>query len=186
MPVCDIIYKDMDVRIHTEPDECLHGVAEAVADINGEIRDLTAAMLEAMYQARGIGLAGPQVGRALRVFVMQAPEDVARVIINPTVEWVSNNSIVAEEGCLSLPGAFGDIKRPESLRVSAYDQHGAHITLEAAGMQARVILHEIDHLDGILFWDRMARHSRRRLQRRYHEQQGTPAPSARPRSPRDR
>lgn len=128
--------------------------AQPVAEVTDEIRKLTTDMFEAMIAADGAGLAGPQVDRALRLFVVIADDNVRRVFINPQIIATSEELSDYEEGCLSIPGVWETIKRPAKVTVQALNEDGKPFTLEAEGLLARVIQHEYDHLDGIMFIDR--------------------------------
>jgi len=134
--------------------EILGRKAEPVTEIDDGIRTLATDMLEAMA-GKGIGLAGPQVDRALRVFVTNVEGDKPRVFINPEIVLTSQELVAIEEGCLSLPRLYLDVIRPESVRVQAWNEKGRPFTVETDGLLARVILHEYDHLEGILFIDRL-------------------------------
>ena len=134
--------------------EILGRKAEPVMDIDDGIRTLAVDMLEAMA-GKGIGLAGPQVDKALRVFVTNVEGDKPRVFINPEMVLTSQELVAIEEGCLSLPRLYLDVIRPESVRVQAWNEKGRPFTVETDGLLARVILHEYDHLEGVLFIDRL-------------------------------
>jgi peptide deformylase len=134
--------------------DALHQKAEAVETVDDEIRALIVQMFAAMQSHNGVGLAAPQVGRLLRLFVVIADDGVPRVFINPHIVFSSEETVSREEGCLSIPGTYGDIVRPEKITVQALDERGKKFMLEADGLLARVIQHENDHLDGILFIDR--------------------------------
>ncbi len=122
-------------------------------------------MVETMYDEVGIGLAAPQVGVGLRVLVVDEGKGVARAYLNPVIV-EEGGRVVAEEGCLSLPGIFADVARAEWVVVEAQDPQGAPIRTRASGLLARVFQHEIDHLDGILFIDRLDKVTRDRIKRR--------------------
>jgi len=142
------------------PDPRLKQVAEPVAAVDAAVRRLADDMLETMYDAPGIGLAAPQVGVARRLIVADvAPKDAPRaphVLINPEILWVSDDDGTANEGCLSLPEHYADVVRPRALRVAYLDLQGERRQLEAEGLLATCIQHEIDHLDGILFVDHIS------------------------------
>ena len=142
------------MRITKLGEEILREKAEPVAEINDEIRALAAEMFDAMIEANGIGLAGPQAGRKLRIFVVMIDDGVRRVFINPQIISTSEETSEYEEGCLSIPQVYESITRPAKVTVQAFDENGKPFTLEAEGLLARVIQHEYDHLDGILFIDR--------------------------------
>jgi len=111
-------------------------------------------MFDTMIDADGVGLAGPQIGRSLRVFVLIADDDVRRVFINPQIIRTSGELCDYEEGCLSVPKVYESIRRPKEVTVQALDENGRSFTLEADGLLARIIQHENDHLDGVMFIDR--------------------------------
>jgi len=134
--------------------EILGKKAEAVKEINAEIRKLGLDMLEAMA-GKGIGLAGPQVNRDLRIFVTNVEGDKPRMFINPEIVLTSQELVTIEEGCLSLPRLYLDVIRPEFVRIQAWNERGRPFTVEAGGLLARCIQHEYDHLEGILFIDRL-------------------------------
>lgn len=142
------------IRITKLGEEILRERAEPVAEINDEIRSLAEEMFEAMIAANGVGLAGPQVGRKIRMFVVIADDDVRRVFINPQIVSTSEELCDYEEGCLSIPQVWESIRRPARVTVQAFNERGRPFTLEADGLLARVIQHEYDHLEGILFIDR--------------------------------
>jgi len=142
------------ITIYKLGESVLRQKALPVTEVNDEIRALTEAMFEAMTSADGVGLAGPQVGKLLRLFVVIADDDVRRVFINPQIVATSAEMSDYEEGCLSIPDTWETIKRPARVTVQALNEKGRPFTLEADGLLARVIQHEYDHLDGILFIDR--------------------------------
>ncbi|MEX2643815.1 MAG: peptide deformylase [Acetobacterales bacterium] len=152
----------MTVRdIIIAPDPRLKVRSAPVTEIDDSLRGLTEDMLETMYAAPGIGLAAPQIGIHRRIVVIdaakdeQAPREPLR-LINPHVLWNSDERAVAEEGCLSVPGHYADVERPKAVRVKYLDIEGAGREIEAEGLLARCLLHEIDHLDGILFLDHLS------------------------------
>ena len=137
--------------------------AAPIADMNGDVFRIAADMLEAMKEGRGIGLAGPQVGLLMRLFVIQLDRDQARVFINPSIIQTSEELTEYEEGCLSVPGMYAEVIRPAEVRVQAWNERGRPFTIDADGLLARVILHEYDHLEGTLFIDRLPQMKRDRL-----------------------
>ncbi|MFO8064091.1 MAG: peptide deformylase [Spirochaetota bacterium] len=149
------------------PHEVLNTRAEPVAEINGETRELAEEMIEIMIQSDGIGLAGPQVGLLKRLFVVKAPEDEPRVFINPQILSTSLETSVYEEGCLSIPGVYADLERSSVIQVQAWNERGRRFNIEADKMLARIILHENDHLNGVLFIDHLTQKKRERLLKRY-------------------
>jgi peptide deformylase len=129
-------------------------------------------MGELMHDALGVGLAATQLGVLHRVLVFQAhPENPVTALVNPVLEWASEEIEAAEEGCLSLPGVHVEVERPARVRVRAQDSSGDHVELEAEGLDARVIQHEIDHLDGVLILDRISREARKEAMRAMREAQ---------------
>lgn len=123
-------------------------------EINDDLRALAEEMFETMDAANGVGLACPQIGKNIRMFVAMADDDVRRVFINPQIIATSDDSVPYEEGCLSVPQVYENIMRPSKVTVQAQDQNGKRFTLEAEGLLARIIQHENDHLDGVIFIDR--------------------------------
>jgi peptide deformylase len=141
------------------PHPALKTVAAPVTEVTDEIRTLMADMLETMYRAPGIGLAAPQVGVAKRLTVVDLGREDARApmfIVNPEILWASEETEVLEEGCLSLPDQFGEVRRPVRVRVRYRDLESAVQEVEAEGLLARCLQHEIDHLNGILFIDHLS------------------------------
>lgn len=135
-------------------EEILRKKVDPVPEVNDEIRKLAEDMFETMIAADGVGLAGPQVGKNLRMFVLIADDDVRRVFINPQIIKTSSEVCDYDEGCLSIPQVYETITRPEKVTVQALNEKGKPFTLEADGFLARIIQHEYDHLDGILYIDR--------------------------------
>ncbi|HEX3909441.1 MAG TPA: peptide deformylase [Solirubrobacteraceae bacterium] len=127
-----------------------------------------------MHDALGVGLAATQLGVLHRVLVYRAyAEDPLTVLVNPVIEWSSEERESAEEGCLSLPGVHVEVERAARVRVKAKDEHGAELEIEAEGLPARVIQHEVDHLDGKLILDRISREARKDAMRAMREAQET-------------
>ena len=119
-------------------------------------------MGQLMHDSLGIGLAATQVGTMHRVLVYRIESGApVAALVNPEIEWRSKDEEIAEEGCLSLPGVHVDVERPVHVRVNGLDEHGDRLTIEASGLEARVIQHEIDHLDGVLILDRAPRGQRK-------------------------
>lgn len=157
------------MEILTLGNEILRRKAAPVADINGDIVKLAQDMIETMHVGRGIGLAGPQVGVLSRIFVVHIDGDVPRVFINPSIVQTSEERVDYEEGCLSIPSMYADVSRPELIRIQAWNERGRPFNLEAAGLLARVIQHEYDHLEGTLFIDRLSDVKRDRLVAQYEK-----------------
>lgn len=124
------------------------------SEINDEMRALFDEMFTTMISADGVGLAAPQIGIAKRFFVIISDDNVRRVFINPEIIKSSADSVPFDEGCLSLPGLNEQIMRPSAVTVNALDENGKRFVLDAEGLLARIIQHENDHLDGILYIDR--------------------------------
>lgn len=157
-------------HVRTLGDPILKTKARAVERFDDELRDEVARMGILMHDALGIGLAAPQVGISHRVLVYRVEPDSPTVaLINPEVEWSSRDQEIAEEGCLSLPLIHVDVERPVAVLVRARDEHGEEVVIEATGLEARVIQHEIDHLDGILILDRTTREQRKAAMRALRE-----------------
>jgi peptide deformylase len=150
-------------------DPLLRKHSSVVADINGDIHSLVQEMVDTMSQAKGVGLSAVQVGRLLRLFVVRVPKDQPRAFINPDILETSIEQEPFEEGCLSIPGLYTDVVRSSSIRVQAWNAKGRPFTLTADGYLARVIQHEYDHLEGILFIDRVDTKKRQRLLVEYSE-----------------
>jgi len=148
----------MKRTILTYPDPFLATKAAPVARVNDALRALVRDLFETMYDANGIGLAATQVGVGKRVIVVDISpvEEGTRpvALVNPEIV-ERNGCIRGPEGCLSVPGVEGEVERAETIRVRALDETGNPVTLPASGLLARALQHEIDHLDGILFIDRM-------------------------------
>jgi peptide deformylase len=151
------------------PDPRLTTRCQVVDGIDGALQTALDDMLETMYAAPGIGLAAPQVGILKRFFVVDVGEEGERsplFIINPQIIERSTSQSVYEEGCLSLPKQYGDVERADGISLGYLDRDGKDRNLEAAGMLARCIQHEMDHLDGILFVDHLSALKRRMILRR--------------------
>lgn len=158
------------LSIIVAPDPRLKRRAEPVARVDREVRRLMDGMLEAMHAANGIGLAAPQVGALQRVIVVDIsqPDEPAKPwrLANPEVVWRSAETACTEEGCLSLPEQFADVARPERVRVRYLDTDGIERELEADGLLAKCVQHEIDHLEGTLFVDHLSSLKRNIILRR--------------------
>ncbi|MBK8175387.1 MAG: peptide deformylase [Rhodospirillales bacterium] len=158
------------LSIIVAPDPRLKQRAKAVGTVDTAVRDLMDGMLEAMHAANGIGLAAPQVGVLKRVIVVDVslPEEPARPyrMADPEVIWSSAELVESEEGCLSLPEHFADVVRPQAIRVRYLDHEGVTRELEASGLLAKCIQHEIDHLEGVLFVDHLSQLKRNMILRK--------------------
>jgi peptide deformylase len=144
-------------------DPVLRSAASPVTEFDHALAEEAERMIELMRDGMGVGLAATQLGILRRILVFQAGADaVATVLVNPEIEWSSAEDLAgAEEGCLSLPGVVVEVERPLYVRVRGADQTGAGLLIEASGLEARVLQHEIDHLDGVLMIDRTTREHRR-------------------------
>jgi len=144
-------------------EEVLRKKAEPVEKIDDDVKALVSDLVDTLKQARGLGLAAPQIGVSKRVFILDLTQveltETVRVFINPEII-ESSGSINLEEGCLSFPGLYQKIERPEFVKVKALDLNGNEFELETEGMLARAIQHENDHLNGVLFIDHLSSLSR--------------------------
>jgi peptide deformylase len=145
--------------IITAPDPRLKQIAKPVEKVDADVRKLMADMLETMYAAPGIGLAAPQVGMLQRVIVLdlarEDEEPQPLKMANPEIVWVSDDDAIYNEGCLSLPEHYADVARPARCKVRYLDEQNEIRMLEAEGLLATCVQHEIDHLEGILFVDHL-------------------------------
>ncbi len=159
-------------------DPVLRATALAVERFDEKLREEIERMGELMHDALGIGLAATQLGVLHRVLVYRVhSEEPLTALVNPSLEWSSDELETAEEGCLSLPGVHVEVERPARVRVRAQDASGASIEIGAEGLEARVIQHEIDHLDGVLILDRISREARKEAMHAMREaQQNAGAP----------
>jgi peptide deformylase len=149
--------------ILTLGNELLRGKAEPINSIDDDVKLIAEEMIGALHKGKGVGLAGPQVGFMKRIFVVHVEGDEPRVFINPSIIATSEETVKYEEGCLSIPGVWADVIRPRALRIQAWNERGRPFTMDAEGILARVILHEYDHLEGVLFIDRLSVRKRERL-----------------------
>ena len=153
-------------------DPVLRSKARPIEVFDDALRKEIARMGALMHDSLGIGLAATQVGALRRVLVYRVEHDSpVNALVNPEIEWSGREKEWMEEGCLSLPGVHVDVERPVRVRVSAQDAGGEPILIEAAGLEARVIQHEIDHLDGVLILDRTSREQRKEAMRTLREAQ---------------
>jgi peptide deformylase len=143
-------------------DPVLKSKASPVTEFDHDLRLAAGRMLHLMRDAMGVGLAATQLGVLRRLLVFQAGADaLPTALVNPEIEWLSEGTVTAEEGCLSIPRISVDVERPLYARVSGVDLEGEPLLIEASGLEARVLQHEIDHLDGVLILDRTEREQRR-------------------------
>ncbi len=151
-------------------DPILRTKARPVERFDKTLREEVRNMQLLMHDAMGIGLAAPQVGISHRLLVYRVePNSPTVALVNPEIEWSSRDEEIGEEGCLSLPLVHVDVERPIAVLVKARDEHGEEIVIEATGLEARVIQHEIDHLDGVLILDRTTREQRKAAMRAMRE-----------------
>ena len=149
-------------QVVTFGDPVLRSRASEVTEFGPGLAAEAERMVAIMRDAMGVGLAATQLGALRRLLVFQAGADARpTAVVNPLVEWLSEELETAEEGCLSLPGIGVDVERPLHARVSGVDVEGRPLLLEASGLEARVLQHEIDHLDGVLMLDRASREQRK-------------------------
>jgi peptide deformylase len=154
----------LSVRKYGDP--VLRRRATRVVAVTPDVRATIADMIDTMYDEVGLGLAAPQIGVSLRLMVVADEEGrAARALVNPVIT-EQGGEVVAEEGCLSLPGIFAPVKRAEWVRLEAQDPDGTAVAITARGLRARVLQHEMDHLDGVLFIDRLDPVTRDRIKRR--------------------
>lgn len=158
------------LKVRRYGDPVLRRRARPVESVTPEIRTTIEDMIETMYDEVGIGLAAPQVGIPLRLMVVGAENGRgAEALINPVIV-DQGGSVTAEEGCLSLPGIFAPVTRAEWVRLEAQNLDGGPVSLSARGLRARVFQHEMDHLDGVLFIDRLDPMARDRIKRRIRKE----------------
>jgi peptide deformylase len=156
-------------------DPVLRRSAAEVTEFDDELKRLVRDLFETMYHADGIGLAAPQVGLSKRVLVVDLRRDddeLAPVaLVNPRVTWASDVTEKQSEGCLSIPGLEDVVTRPFAVKVEGFDPEGRPVTIDADALYARALQHEIDHLDGILFIDRLTPLKRRLLMKKWKKQE---------------
>jgi peptide deformylase len=157
-------------------DPVLRSAASPVPEFDDRLAADAERMIDLMRDAIGVGLAATQLGTLRRMLVFQVGSEAEpTVLVNPEIEWRSDEAATAEEGCLSLPGVVVDVERPLHVRTRAVDLRGEPLTIEASGLEARVIQHEVDHLDGVLMLDRTEKDQRKGALRALREG-GTYAP----------
>ena len=164
MPIRDIVLLG---------DPVLRTTTEEVTEFDAELRSLVRDMFETMYHAEGVGLAAPQVGVSKRVLVVDLRRedrpDTRLALVNPRITWTSTDTAKEPEGCLSIPGLEEIVQRPVRVRVEAADPEGREVTVEADALFARALQHEIDHLEGVLFLDRVSALKRRMLLKKWRK-----------------
>lgn len=157
----------MQLSVIHYPHPTLRVRSKPIRRVDAQLHDLVNQMLDLMYQHEGVGLAANQVNLPLRLFVANPSgkrgEGEELVMINPEIQ-LPKGSEIAQEGCLSLPGVHGQVKRPKTIRVSAFDLQGNAIEQTFEGFLARIIQHENDHINGVMFFDRMGDEAKRDLE----------------------
>ena len=161
-----------ELQIHTLGNSALRQSAQRISKVDSSVRDLIKKMLHSMYSAKGIGLAAPQVGIHKQILVidldLENPTNPPLILINPEIISSSATLETYEEGCLSIPEVYMDVVRPSSIKVSFRDEMGRPKKMNADGLMGRCIQHEIDHLNGVLFVDRVSNHEDLDLALREH------------------
>lgn len=162
------------MKILTIPDDELRKTSEPVKIVDTKVQNLMQDMLDTMYAAPGIGLAAPQVGVLKRVIVVdlsirngEGAERTPYCMANPEITWASEEQDEDEEGCLSIPGSYGKVIRPTAIKVTYVDENNQAQMLEASGLLARCIQHEIDHLNGVLYIDYLSKLKRDMIERKH-------------------
>lgn len=169
------------LRVRIFGDPVLRQKAKEVTDFDGRLARLAGDMLDTMREAPGVGLAAPQVGVLKRLFTWELDEEHGGAVVNPVLTDASEERTQDDEGCLSFPGLFYPVERPLRVEIAHQDLGGEHGTIQLEGFAARVWLHEMDHLDGILFVDHLAKHDRKEAMKRMREyrlEQGMDAPGS--------
>jgi peptide deformylase len=155
------------------PDKRLRVVSEPVKAVDAEVRKLVDDMFETMYKAPGVGLAAIQIGVPRRVVTADTSkkddEKNPQAFINPEIIWSSEEKNIYEEGCLSIPEYYEEVERPKQVKVKFTDIHGKTVELEADGLLATVLQHEIDHLNGVLFIDHISKLKRDRVVKKFQK-----------------
>jgi peptide deformylase len=155
------------LNIITLGDEQLRKRSIVVPELDGTVHTLIEQMFETIRSNKGIGLAAVQVGSLYRLFITEVAGDKPRVFVNPEILETSLEQVSYEEGCLSIPGIEAEVVRPQRVRVQAWNEKGRPFTLDAEDLLARVVQHEYDHLNGVLFIDRIDPKKRERLVRQF-------------------
>ncbi|MDR2601727.1 MAG: peptide deformylase [Spirochaetaceae bacterium] len=161
------------MNIVTLGNEFLAQKALPVKKITPKYKEIAEEMAALMIQKKGVGLAGPQVGVMERIFVIQDGKTGILTFINPTIIATSEELVKYEEGCLSIPGVWANVMRPKTITVQAWNEKGRPFTIEAEGVLARIVQHEYDHLEGILFIDRIPETKKARILAQYKKTQKT-------------
>jgi peptide deformylase len=163
----------MSLQIRLYPDPALRQRAKPIERIDSEIQALADAMLETLIKRVGYGLAAPQVGVSQRLIIVDVEDDLY-VLANPEILEESEEQVLGVEGCLSIPGIEAEVERAKRVRVKGLTLENEEISLEAENLLARVFLHEVDHLNGVLFIDHLGQAKRQRLLKEYEKWKGKP------------
>lgn len=157
------------MQVLTLGNELLRQKAAKIEKFDDELKNMAAQMLEIIKQDKGVGIAGPQIGFMKRIFISSIEGDDTRVFINPSILETSQETVKVEEGCLSIPGIYADVIRSKKIKIQAWNEKGRAFTLEADGLLARVIQHEYDHLEGVLFLDRLPEAKKEKLMLKFEK-----------------
>lgn len=159
------------LNIIVHPDTILKAKSEPVENIDNKIIDMAGSMIETMYYMSGIGLSAPQIGVSRNLLVIdlgvQKKNSSAMALINPKITADNSSTVLDEEGCLSIPGVYARVVRKEAIEVKGMDINGKEVVLELEHLLARAIQHEIDHFNGILFWDHLGKIKKDFLKRKF-------------------
>ncbi len=150
----------------------LREIAKPVTEFTPELKEFAKEMIEFMIESNGVGLAAPQIGVSKRMVVVGFDEMKPLVLINPEIIETSVDENIYEEGCLSIPGMYAKVTRPKKVKIQAWNERGRPFQLEADGMLATVVQHEIDHLNGVLFIDHLNEKSKEKLIKKYNKVMG--------------
>lgn len=156
----------MIYEIRKYGDPILREVAQKVEKVDDEILKILDNMVETMYSTKGVGLAAPQVGISKRIFVCDQGDGVIRKIINPVITPLTDTLIDCEEGCLSVPGIYKKVQRPEKIKIEYMNEKGEEVTEEVEGFLAIIMQHEYDHLEAVLFVDRISPIAKRMISKK--------------------
>jgi peptide deformylase len=168
-----------EIRIFGDP--VLKSQASVVDNIDGKLVALTEEMFQVMYDAPGIGLAAPQIGIQKQIFVWDLQDDDGpRTILNPVISEYGTDEWVYEEGCLSIPGLYVEMLRPKTIHVTGIDLDGNDVSFEADELLARLFQHEVDHLNGVLMFERMTADQRKEALLEWRRLRDEPAPAPTP------
>jgi len=157
------------MQIITLGDDILRQKAKKIDKIDDEVKVTARNMLEILKRDKGVGVAGPQIGVTKRIFVVSVEGSGELVFINPSILETSMETAKYEEGCLSIPGIYANVVRAEAIKIQAWNEKGRPFTLRADGLLARVIQHEYDHLEGVLFLDHVPEKKRGKLIEKYEK-----------------